>query len=131
MHHQVLLPLPEVKVPTPFQGFIDFIREQGVVGLGVGFVVGTSANAVVHSLVTNVLSPLVGIFTGGVELNQKAVCLTHAATGCVNKLNYGQTLSDLLNFIVILVVVYFLVKKLKLESLQKKEEVMKRETQKG
>lgn len=112
---------PPLKVPKAFQGFINFVREQGVVGLGVGFVVGSSANTLVHSAVTNLLNPFIGIFTGGSSLGQKTVCLKSVGSVCKNPLNYGIFLSDFITFLIILVVVYVVIKALRLDSLTKKQ----------
>lgn len=111
--------IPSLKVPSPFQGFINFVREQGVVGLGVGFIVGTSANALIKSIVNNLLTPVIGMLTGGVDLSQKAMCINSVGGVCKNSLHYGQVLSDIITFLVILAVVYFLVKSLKLDKLDK------------
>lgn len=103
----------------PFQGFIDFVREQGVVGLAVGFIVGTSAAVLVKSIVTNLINPVIGLVTGGIDLSHKTVCLNTINGVCKNTLNYGQFLSDLITFILILGVVYFVIKSLRLEKLDK------------
>jgi len=113
--------IPELKVPRQFQGFINFIREQGVVGLSVGFIVGTSATTLVKSLVTNLFNPLVGLLTGGNDLSQKVICLQHGAKTCADPLNYGQILSDLITFVLILFLVYLLIKSLKLDKIDKKK----------
>ncbi len=114
--------LPHVAVPKPFQGFINFVREQGVVGLGVGFVIGTSSTTLVKSFVTNFVTPLIGLLTGGIDFSKKTVCLNSTAGVCKNTLNYGQVISDFLTFFVILAIVYLVVKRLKLESLDKHKE---------
>lgn len=114
--------LPPVKVPHPFQGFVNFVREQGVVGLGVGFIVGTSANTLIKSVVTNILTPIIGFATGGIDFGKKAVCLNSAAGVCKNPLNYGQVISDTITFLAILLVVYIVIKRLKLDRLDKAKE---------
>lgn len=111
--------LPPLHVPKPFAGFIDFVRTQGVVGLGVGFVVGTAANSLIKSVVTNLLNPFIGFLTGGINLASKGMCLNSVNGVCKNTLNYGQVLSDLITFAAILLVVYMVVKYLKLDKLDK------------
>ena len=115
-------PLPPIKVPHPFQGFIDFVREQGVVGIGVGFVVGTAATALVKSFVGNMITPLIGVATGGIDFSKKAICLNSVNGVCKNPLDYGQVISDFITFLAILGVVYVIVRRLKLESLDKKKD---------
>jgi large conductance mechanosensitive channel len=112
-HHQVR---------SPFRGFIDFIREQGVVGIGVGFIVGSSANTLVHSAVTNMLNPVIGLLTGGINLNEKIACLKSVKGVCKDPFNYGQVISDLITFLIILFVVYIVIKSLRLDKLDKKKE---------
>ena len=59
--------LPEIKAWGWLQGFIDFIREQGVVGLAVGLVLGVASKSVIDSLVNNIFNPVIGVLTGGGE----------------------------------------------------------------
>ena len=98
-------------------GFMLFVREQGVVGLAVGLVLGTAIKSVVDSMVANILNPVIGLVTGGVNLNDKYVCLARTAGQCSNKLAYGSFISTLISFIAIAAVVYFGVKGLKLDKL--------------
>jgi large conductance mechanosensitive channel len=113
--------LPSLKVPRPFQGFINFVREQGVVGIGVGFVIGSSAAVLIKSIVTNLLNPLIGVVMGGTNLATKTICLNSKGIVCQNTLNYGQVISDIVSFLLILVVVYFVIKGLRLEKLDKEK----------
>jgi len=46
------------------KGFMDFIREQGVVGLAVGFILGGAVSKLVASLVTDIINPIIGIALG-------------------------------------------------------------------
>lgn len=114
----IIVTLPPIKAPHWLQGFVDFIREQGVVGLAVGLVLGIASKGVVDSLVANIFNPLIGVITGGGSLASKAVCLNDS---CSSKLGYGQVLSDLSSFIIIAFLVYFAVKGLKLDKLDKKK----------
>jgi len=114
--------IERLKVPKPFQGFINFVREQGVVGIGVGFVIGSSAAVLIKSVVSNLINPIIGMVMGGTNLADKTVCLNSKAATCVNTLNYGQVISDIISFLLILVVVYFVIKGLRLEKLDKKKD---------
>jgi len=46
------------------KGFADFIREQGVAGLAVGFILGGAVSKVVASLVSDIVNPIVGVVLG-------------------------------------------------------------------
>ena len=97
------------------KGFVEFIRTQGVVGLAVGFILGGAVSDLVKSLIDNIINPLLGIL-----LNQ-AKGLTEAAfvLGGAN-IKYGALINTLINFCVIAAVVYFGIKKLGLDKLDKK-----------
>lgn len=105
------------------KGFMDFIREQGVVGLAVGLAIGTSATVLVKSIVDNMINPIVGlILPGSSDLNSKYICLEKVGTECVNKLSYGAVISNLISFLAVALVIYFVVMGLKLDKLDKKKE---------
>lgn len=119
---EVIVSLPVVKAPGWLQGFVDFVREQGVVGLAVGLVLGVAAKSVVDSLVNNIFNPIIGLIGGGSgELGSRYVCLKQVGEVCTNKLGYGRVISDLVSFMIVAAVVYFVVKSLKLDKLDKKK----------
>ena len=95
------------------QGFVTFIREQGVIGLAVGFILGGAVGKVVSSLVQNIIQPLIGLALGSTEgLNALAV----------GPISYGQFLTAFVDFLAIAAVVYFGFKWLRLDKLDKKKE---------
>lgn len=125
---ELVLVVPPVKVPKFAQGFIDFVRTQGVVGLAVGLVLGVAAKSVVDSLVANIFNPIIGLIgADGGSLDGKFICLRHATNvvngeqfvSCTNKLGYGNVISNLISFMIVAGVVYFVVKGLKLDKLDK------------
>jgi large conductance mechanosensitive channel len=121
---EVVIALPEVKAPKFLQGFVDFVREQGVVGLAIGLILGFASKSVVDSLVDNIFNPVIGLLTGGISLEHKVICLTRDNTtgACTTTLKYGQFISDLISFFIVVAAVYFVFKLLKLERLDKKKE---------
>src|SRR3990167_10559394 len=123
---EVTLTLPVVKAPGWLQGFVDFIREQGVVGLAVGLVLGFASKSVVDSLVNNIFNPVVGVLMGGVNLVDRYICIKSTGGVCVSKVGYGQLISDIIGFMIIAGVVYFVVKGLKLDKLDKPKDSNKK-----
>ncbi len=97
------------------RGFLNFIREQGVVGLAVGFILGGAVAKMVTALVTDLLNPLIGLVLGG--LNLKSAYIKIGAT----KLMWGDFASVTIDFLVVAFVVYFGVKLLRLDRLDKKK----------
>ncbi|MBI1856765.1 MscL family protein [Candidatus Saccharibacteria bacterium] len=118
---EVVVSLPVVHSPKWLEGFVAFIREQGVVGLAVGLVLGVAAKSVVDSLVNNIFNPIVGLIGGGGELGNRYVCLKEVAGQCTNKLGYGSVVNSIVSFLVVAAMVYFLIKGLKLDKIDKKK----------
>lgn len=99
------------------KGFITFVREQGVVGLAVGFILGGAISKVVASLVADIINPILGVLLGAAgELKNAYLAIGPA------KIMWGSFINAIVDFIVIALVVYFGVAVLKLESLDKKKE---------
>ncbi|KKR21255.1 MAG: Large-conductance mechanosensitive channel-like protein [Parcubacteria group bacterium GW2011_GWE2_39_37] len=94
-------------------GFVQFIREQGIVGLAIGFILGTSINKVVTSLVNDLIQPGIGLLFGS---SQGLVALQYKS------LMYGKFLASMIDFGIIAAVVYFGFKGLKLDRLDVKKE---------
>lgn len=99
-------------------GFTEFVRKQGVVGLAVGLAIGTAATTFVKSIVDNMINPLVGaLLPGSTDLSSKFICLGNSGGQCVNKLAYGVVIGNLISFLAISFVIYFVVMGLKLDKL--------------
>ena len=98
------------------KGFINFIREKGVVGLAVGFILGAAVLKLVASLVQDIINPILGVALGAAG-NMSEMTL---AVGSVEIL-WGSFVTALVDFAVIAVVVYLGVKLLKLDKLDKKK----------
>ena len=89
------------------KGFFYFIKEQGVVGLAVGFILGSAISEFVSSLVTNILNPFVSLFFISFDNLHQAQFTIRNAT-----FFYGSFLVSLIDFIVLALVVYLIFKKL-------------------
>jgi large conductance mechanosensitive channel len=101
-------------IKDQLKGFLEFIRTQGVIGLAVGLILGGAVTTLVTSLVKNLVNPLLGIVLG------QAKDLATAYVGVLGaKVMYGNVILDLINFVVIALIVYFGVKKLGLDRLDK------------
>ena len=101
-------------------GFMDFIRGQGVLGLAIGLVLGTAASTLVNSLIDNVIMPPLGFLLGSSDGLRGLVWdmgVTPAGEEAV--LRYGAFLSDAINFLVIAIVIYMVVKLFNVEPRKK------------
>jgi large conductance mechanosensitive channel len=97
------------------KGLIDFIREQGVVGLAVGFILGGAVSKVVTALVVDIINPVLGLVLGAAGNLKDAYLAVGPA-----KFMWGDFVATAIDFTVIAFVVYFGVKGLGLDKLDKK-----------
>ena len=97
--------LKNIKKIRGFVGFSNFLKNQGVVTLAIGFILGTAISKFVSSLVTDIINPVINFFMGGVDdLSTKVIHLGKST------IHYGTFLNSGLDFIVIALVVYLGVK---------------------
>jgi large conductance mechanosensitive channel len=101
---------------SPMNGFLEFIREQGVVGLAVGFILGGAIAKFVSSLVTNILNPLIGLALGKAAGLKTATWTIGSAS-----ILYGEFIMSFIDFLVIALVIYAAVRILRLDRLDKKK----------
>lgn len=97
-------------------GFIDFLREQGVIGLAVGFILGGAVSNVVAALVEDIINPIIGLILGGTS----ALSGMSIHIGSV-EIMIGNFIAVLIDFAIVAAVVYFGFKKLGLDKLDKKK----------
>ncbi len=90
--------------------FVDFIRTQGVVGLAIGVILGTAVGKVVTSLVSDIVMPVVGILLGSTDFVKDLAFMG---------VKYGSFIAALVDFVIIAAVIYFGVKMLGLDKLDK------------
>lgn len=98
-------------------GFIDFVRKQGVIGLAVGFLLGGAVSKVVTALVTDIINPIIGgLFGAALGLKEASFTVGNAT------ILWGDFLSVTLDFLIIAAVVYYGVRGLGLDKLDKAKE---------
>ncbi len=91
--------------------FLEFLKEYKVVSLSVAFVIGTASTNLVDSLVRNIFLPILAPLQAA-ETWDKAVFSIGPVT-----LSYGAFLDELINFVILGLLVFFLARKvLKLEK---------------
>jgi len=93
-------------------GFIQFVREQGVIGLAIGFILGGAVSKVVTSFVTDVINPLIGMLFGNIG---------GLADMMIGPVLLGSFVSSIIDFLIIAAVIYFGFKGLKLDRLDVKK----------
>jgi large conductance mechanosensitive channel len=87
--------------------FKAFAMRGNVVDMAVGVVIGGAFGAIVASLVSDVIMPIVGYATGGVSFKEKSVMLG-GENGA--KLGYGAVLDATIKFVIIAFVLFIVIK---------------------
>ena len=100
-------------------GFVDFIREQGVIGLAVGLAIGTAAGDTVKKLVEGFINPIVQFLVGSSTLTDAT--LTVNLWGRTADFKWGAFVSSLITLLATALVVYVIIHMLKLDKLDKKK----------
>ena len=98
--------------------FKEFIMRGNVLDLAVGVIIGGAFQAIVNSLVDDVIMPVISLATGGKDFSEWKVALGDTAT-----LNYGNFISAIINFLIMAIVIFLIVKSInKVSAKFKKEE---------
>ncbi|MBC2834710.1 large conductance mechanosensitive channel protein MscL [Paragemmobacter straminiformis] len=98
--------------------FKSFIAKGNVVDLAVGIIIGAAFTAIVNSLVADLINPIIGLITGGVDFSNlyldlsgtAPVSLAAAREAGAPVFAYGSFITAVINFLIIAWVVFLLVK---------------------
>ncbi len=87
------------------QEFKEFSMRGNVMDMAVGVVMGTAFSAIVTSLVKDIIMPLIGLLTGGLDFSNLSVTLLGKAV-----LTYGSFIQSIFNFLMISLSIFLMVK---------------------
>ncbi len=103
-----------------FEDFKQFCSKGNILELATGVMIGGAFSTIVTSLVNDMLMPLIGLLTGGINLSGLFIPLDldfgayasieAAQAAGVGTLNYGAFLQAIINFLIIAFCVFLLVK---------------------
>lgn len=88
--------------------FKEFISRGNVMDMAVGIIIGGAFTAIVTSLVNDIAMPLISIITGGFDFT--ALCIALGEGEDAATLNYGAFIAAVINFLLIALVVFIIVK---------------------
>lgn len=94
-----------------FKEFRDFIARGNVMDMAVGIIIGAAFTAIVTSLVEDLITPFISLFTGGIDFSGLGFRLgegDYAATFA-----YGNFITAVIRFLIIAWVVFLLVNRVK------------------
>lgn len=124
--------MKKMKKPGWWDEFTAFAVKGNAMALAVGTIIGAAFSTITKSLTDDVIMPIVSIFLGGVDFSEMKINLPRlfaekydeAGNVIQNTLNYGNFISAVINFMILALVVFFLVKGINkmVEAGKKKEE---------
>ncbi|MBR4388414.1 MAG: large-conductance mechanosensitive channel protein MscL [Prevotella sp.] len=100
--------------------FKEFAMKGNVMDMAVGVIIGGAFGKIVSSLVDDVLMPLIGKITGGVDFTSLAVTLGEGENAA--KLNYGTFIQNIIDFLIIAFCIFLMIKGMNKLSRKKEEE---------
>ena len=131
----------KIKKPSWWDEFKEFAIKGNAMALAVGTIIGGAFTTITKSLTNDIIMPIVNIFLGGADFSEAKIKLprmpwveptyetvvNEAGEEVVqvveNYLTYGNMISAIINFLILALVVFFLVKGLnKLSEMGKKKE---------
>ena len=103
--------------------FKEFAIKGNAIDMAVGVIIGGAFGKIVSSLVNNVIMPPIGVLTGGVDFTELKLTIKEAQDGAAAvTLNYGQLLQDVVEFLIIAMCVFIMVRALMKLTKKKAEE---------
>lgn len=101
-----------------FNEFKNFIARGNVMDMAVGIIMGAAFTAIVNSMVGDLVMPVIGVLTSGVDFADKFIALNGEAYASLKAakdagapiLSYGVFINAVINFLIISFVVFMLVK---------------------
>ncbi len=120
------------KAKNFWEEFKTFAIKGNAMALAVGTIIGAAFSTITKSLTDDIIMPIVSIFLGGIDFSELKlvlprlwgeVKLDEAGNEILNTLNWGNFISAVINFFILALVVFMLVKGLnKLSEIGKKKE---------
>lgn len=91
--------------------FKTFAIKGNAIDLAVGVVIGAAFGNIVTSFVQDIINPLLGLITGGIDFSDKALVLKRTAEGAAAvSLNYGAFITVVINFLIVAWAIFLVVK---------------------
>ena len=90
--------------------FKTFAIKGSMVDLAIGMIIGSAFTGIVNSLVNDIFTPLLSLITGRIDFNSLKIVLGSGEQAA--SINYGAFLTQLINFLLVALVIFLVVKQL-------------------
>lgn len=105
--------------------FKEFAMRGSVVDLAVGVVIGGAFGKIVSSMVDDLIMPVVGFITGGIDFSEMVYVLKKADVAneaAAVTISYGNFINSVVQFLIVAFVIFLVIKGI--NSMKRKEEVV-------
>jgi len=107
--------------------FKAFAMRGNVIDLAVGLVIGAAFGKIVTSLVTDIISPPLGLLIGGIDFSGLSVTLRQAVGDApAVTLNYGIFIQTIISFIIVAFAIFLVVRVI--SKMQRQQEAVEEKT---
>ncbi|MGL5352868.1 MAG: large-conductance mechanosensitive channel protein MscL [Clostridium sp.] len=105
--------------------FKAFALKGNIIDLAIGVVIGGAFNKIVSSLVADIIMPVVGVLTGGIDFkNYKIVLVEAVADKAAVTLNLGMFIQNIVDFLIVAFSIFIAIKLLSKLDKKKNSEVV-------
>jgi len=103
-----------------FLEFKEFIARGNVLDLAVGVIIGSAFGKIVTSMVNDILMPVIGIISGGIDFTNLSLKIGEAT------IKYGAFIQNIIDFLIVAICIFFFVKIIKrlTKKKEQKEEIV-------
>lgn len=100
--------------PPPKQSFVQefmaFLKNFGIIGLAIAFIIGAAASKLVTALVNDLINPIVGLALPSGDLKSLQTEVVNNVSGVISVFKYGDFIANVIDFLIIAVIVFILYK---------------------
>ena len=107
-----------------FGEFKEFISKGNIVDMAIGVIIGSAFGKIVTSLVNDIFMPIIGVIIGGLDFSNLSIKVGNSA------IMYGSFIQNIVDFLIVALCVFILVKIINKLHFKKKEETVKEEPKK-
>ena len=109
--------------------FKEFISHGSVMDAAIGFVVGLSFKAIVDSVVNDILMPVIGFITAGIDFANLKIVLKQAVEGVSEEvaITYGQLIQSIITFLIVAFFLFLVMKAINTMHRKKEADLAKAE----
>ena len=101
-----------------FKEFKEFAMKGNIMDLAIGVVIGGAFQAIVNSLVSDIIMPVVSLFTGKIDFTNLKITVENTS------INYGNFITAIVNFLIVAFTIFMVIRYLnRMEKMRKEFEL--------